>query len=191
MNFIKTTLVGGVLYLVPIIVMLAIIGKAHQIASKLVVPLAANFPEGLFGFGAVRLLAIAAIVLFCFLAGLFARSKLAKRFGDWLESTVLANVPGYTIVKSIGESMVGAEQSYNYEAVLARIEDAWQVAFLIERIEGGHVAVFLPGAPNPASGSIYFMTEDRIKPIGLPLTEALKSVRRLGVGSNALLRGKL
>lgn len=191
MKFIKTTLVGGVLYLVPIIVLLAIIGKANQVASKLVAPLAANFPEGFFGFGAVRLLAIAAIVVFCFLAGLFAKSNVAKRFGDWLESTVLSNVPGYTIVKSIGESVVGAEQSYNYDAVLARIEDAWQVAFLIERIEGGHVAVFVPGAPNPASGSIYFMTEDRIKPMGLPLSNALKCVRRLGVGSNALLRGKL
>ncbi len=191
MKFFKTTLIGGVLYLVPIIVLLAIIGKAHQIASKLVEPLAANFPEGLFGFGAVRLLAISALVLFCFLAGFFARTNAAKRFGDWLESAVLANVPGYTIINSISESMVGAEQSYNYEAVLARIEEAWQVAFLIERIEGGHVAVFVPGAPNPASGSIYFMTEDRIKPLGLPLTNALKCVRRLGVGSNALLRGKL
>jgi hypothetical protein len=35
------------------------------------------------------------------------------------------------------------------------------------------------------------MTEDRIKSLNLPLTEALKSVRRLGVGSNALLAGKL
>jgi uncharacterized membrane protein len=191
MKFIKTTLIGGILYLVPIIVLVAIIGKAHQIASKLVIPLAANFPEGLFGFGAVRLLAITALVLFCFLAGLFAKSNVAKRFGDWLESTVLSNVPGYSIVKSISESVVGAEQSYNYEAILARIEDAWQIAFLIERIEGGHVAVFVPGAPSPSSGSIYFMTEDRIKPLGLPLTQALKSIKRLGVGSNALLRGKL
>jgi uncharacterized membrane protein len=191
MKFIKTTLIGGILYLVPIIVLLAVIGKAHQIASKLVEPLAANFPEGLFGFGAVRLLAIVAIVLFCLLAGLFAKTNAAKRFGDWLESTVLSNVPGYTIVKSLTESVAGIEQSGGHQAVLARIEDAWQIALLIERIEGGHVAVFVPGAPVASSGSIYFMTEDRIKRLDLPLTQALKSIKRLGVGSNALLAGKL
>lgn len=191
MKFIKTTLIGGVLYLVPIIVLLAIIGKAHEITSKLVEPLAANFPEGLFGFGAVRLLAIGALVLFCFLAGLFAKTNLAKRVSDWLESTVLSNVPGYTMIKGMSESMAGIEQSTGQEAVLARIEDAWQVAFLVERIEGGHVAVYVPGAPNPASGSVYFMTEDRIKPLHMPLTNALKCVRRLGVGSNAVLAGKI
>jgi len=63
--------------------------------------------------------------------------------------------------------------------------------FLRMAIVGGHVTVFVHGAPNPASGSIYFMTEDRIKPLGLPLTNALKCVQRLGVGSNALLRGKI
>jgi hypothetical protein len=35
------------------------------------------------------------------------------------------------------------------------------------------------------------MTEDRIKLLDLPLTQALKSIKRLGVGSNALLAGKL
>jgi uncharacterized membrane protein len=38
--------------------------------------------------------------------------------------------------------------------VLARIEDSWQIAFLVERLEGGHVAVFMPGVPNPLSGSV-------------------------------------
>ena len=105
-------------------------------------------------------------------------------------------LPGVIVCEHVFQSaalaIYGSESRDGHGTpVLARIEDAWQVAFLIERIEGGHVAVFVPGAPNPSSGSIYFMTEDRIKKMGLPLTEALKSVRRLGVGSNALLRGKL
>jgi uncharacterized membrane protein len=65
------------------------------------------------------------------------------------------------------------------------------VAFLVERIAGGHVAVYVPGAPNPSSGLVYFMTEDRIKPLEMPLPRALKCLRRLGAGSNELLGGKL
>lgn len=55
----------------------------------------------------------------------------------------------------------------------------------------GHVAVFVPGAPSPWSGSVYFMTEDRIKPLDASIKTAMGCVKRLGMGSNALLHGKL
>jgi uncharacterized membrane protein len=73
--------------------------------------------------------------------------------------------------------------------VLPQIEDAWQGAFRVERLEGGHVAVFVPGAPNPLSGSLYFMTQDRIKAVDIPAAGAMKCLRRVGAGSSALLHG--
>jgi uncharacterized membrane protein len=79
----------------------------------------------------------------------------------------------------------------DYEGYAARIEDARQLTFLIERLESGHVAVFVPGTPSPQSGSVYFMAEDRIKPVNIPPASALKCLRCRGVGSNALLRGQL
>ena len=52
------------------------------------------------------LLAIAAVLLalFCFLAGLLAMTTSARRVVDWLESTLLAKIPGYTLLKGAGES---------------------------------------------------------------------------------------
>jgi uncharacterized membrane protein len=192
LQFFKTTIVGGILYLVPIIALIVVIGKAHEISSKIVAPLAARIlVESVAGLAMARVLAIAAIVLFCFLAGLFAKTDLAKKIVNWVEATILSNLPGYAFMKSMGESMVGIEKEEAYEIVLARIEDAWQIAFLVERMEGGHVAVFVPGAPSPWSGSVYFMTEDRIKPLDIPIKAALSCVKRLGVGSKALLRGRL
>jgi hypothetical protein len=87
--------------------------------------------------------------------------------------------------------MLGVEKQTGQQVVLARIEDAWQIAFLVERLEGGHVAVFVPGAPNPLSGSVYFMTQDRIKAVDIPASGAMKCLRRVGAGSKALLRGLL
>jgi uncharacterized membrane protein len=68
----------------------------------------------------------------------------------------------------------------DYEGYAARIEDARQLTFLIERLESGHVAVFVPSAPSPQSGSVYFMAEDQIKPVNIPPASALKCLRRLG-----------
>jgi uncharacterized membrane protein len=186
----RTTLVGGLLFLVPIIVLVVILGKALAIAHQLVDPLAEHLPvRSVIGLRTPILLAIAIIVLCCFLAGVLARTVLARKLVRRLETAVLANVPGYELIKGMGESMLGVEKQTGHQVVLARIEDAWQIAFLVERLDSGPVAVFVPGAPNPLSGSVYFMTQDRIKVVDIPASGAMKCLRRVGAGSNALLRG--
>jgi uncharacterized membrane protein len=117
------------------------------------------------------------------------RTTPAKKLVRGPETAVLANVPGYELLKRMGESMLGVEKQTGHQMVLARTEDAWQIAFLVERLEGGHVAVLVPGAPNLLSGSVYFMTQDRIKAVDIPAAGAIKCLRRVGAGSNALLRG--
>jgi uncharacterized membrane protein len=188
-RFLRTTLAGGILFLVPVIVLFIIVEKALKVARQIVSPLAAHLPiQSVLGLETPKVLAIALLVLVCFLAGLVARARAAKRMVSWLETSFLTNLPGYEFLKGMGEGLLGAETQQTYEVVLARIEDAWQLAFLIERLEKGHLAVFVPGAPNPRSGSVYFLTNDRIKPINLSTQAAMKCLKRLGAGSNALLQ---
>ena len=56
------------------------------------------------------------------------------------------------------------------KVVLARIEDAWQLALVVERVDATHSAVFVPGAPDPKSGSVYLMTDDQFKVIDVSHT---------------------
>ena len=191
-SFFKTTIVGGLIFLVPIIVLTIILGKALGITRTIVIPMITlTDVKTIGGVGVATPLAILVVVLFCFLTGLLAKTDLAKKINNWLESAILSNIPGYTFMKSMGESFAGIDMGHGYETILARIEDAWQIAFLVERIEGGYVAVFVPGAPSPWSGSVYFMTEDRIKLIDVPHKSALTCIQRLGKGSNSLLRGHI
>jgi uncharacterized membrane protein len=147
--------------------------------------------ESSIGLDAPVILAIALLVLFCFIAGVFARTALAKKAITWLETTVLSNLPGYEFIKNLSGNLLGDETKQTYPVVLARIEDAWQLAFLMERMEGGHVAVFIPGVPSPQSGSVYFMTEDRIQLMDIPTQAAMKCMKRYGLGANALLGAQL
>jgi len=188
LKFIRTSLVGGILFLLPIVVVAIIVGKALAIAGKIVGPLAAHLPEdSVFGLDMPRLMAIGLLVLFCFLAGVFARTKLAQKGVIWLETTVLSNLPGYEFFKNLSGNLLGHETKQTFPTVLARIEDAWQLGFLIERLEDGQVAVFVPGTPSPQSGSLYFMTEDRIRLLDIPSSAATKCLKRYGLGANALL----
>jgi uncharacterized membrane protein len=183
---------GRDLFLLPIVVVAIIVGKALAIAAKIVGPHAAHLPEdSVFGLDIPKLLAIALLVLFCFLAGVLAGTTLAQKSVSWLETRVLSNLPGYEFIKTMSQNLLAAENQQSYPVVLARIEDCWQVAFLIERLADGQLAVYVPGVLNPQSGSVYFMTEDRIMLVDIPSASVLECLKRYGLGSNALLGKQL
>ncbi len=46
----------------------------------------------------------------------------------------------------------------------AQFEDVRQIGFLIERLSGGQVVVFIPDAPNPWNGGVYIFDEERLTP---------------------------
>jgi uncharacterized membrane protein len=46
--------------------------------------------------------------------------------------------------------------------VVVRFDDSWSIAFEIERVDDDRVAIFLPGAPDPWSGSMCVVTADRV-----------------------------
>ena len=72
----KTTIIGGVVFLVPVIIIAAIIGKAFEIMKTVAHPLSALVPIDTVGkIAIVNLIAILLIVLVCFLAGHAARTR--------------------------------------------------------------------------------------------------------------------
>jgi uncharacterized membrane protein len=191
-SFIKTTVLGGLLFLFPIVFIIAIIGKALEITNKLSAPLAGLLPtDSIGGLAVVTLLALVILVLICFLAGLAARTELAGRLAQSLETNVLGKIPAYTLLKSKAESVLRPEDIGGMCPVLARFDDSWQLAFEIERIAGGKVVVFLPGAPDPWSGSVCVITEDRITQLNLTVNSAADIMKRLGKGSTGVLRDPL
>ena len=191
-SFLKTTVLGGVLFLVPVVVLIAILEKALGVAQKAAVPLADVLFRGTFAHNhayASDLLALVLLLVVCFLAGLAAKTSFARNSVDALEKKVLAKVPTYDNVKS---KFLATLQSQSQEGdamrpVLARFEDSWQIAFEVERIPGGIITVYVPGAPDPWSGSVCFMTEDRIQAIDPAMSPVMKTLKDLGKGSNEQL----
>ena len=66
-------------------------------------------------------------------------------------------------------------------------KNSWQIAFEVERIPGGIITIYVPGAPDPWSGSVCYMTEDRIQTIDPAMSPVLKTLKDLGKGSNEQL----
>ena len=188
-DFVKTMVIGGVLFFIPLIILIVILQKAFQIAAVLVMPIIKLLNvTHIFGIGVEIIVAIAIILFILYLGGLISKTSRAKKAVKKIEDALLSKVPGYDMIKNMGESFVGFEGNTSISTVLARIEDAWQYGFLIEEIEGEQYAVYVPGAPNPMSGSVYILEKARIKKTNIPLQAAMKSLRGLGIGSNELLK---
>jgi uncharacterized membrane protein len=187
-SILRTTIVGGVIFLVPFVVLIIILGKALQISRAVTVPLAERIPvESVMGLGTPKILAAVVLVLVCLLAGLFAKTSLAKKLVNWLEKVFLSNVPGYSFLKHLAEETAGTAPERGQQTVLVRFDEASQIGFLIERISGGRVAVFVPDAPNPLAGGVFIVDEDRVTPLDVPSGSALKCLQRLGEGSGSIV----
>jgi uncharacterized membrane protein len=78
-----------------------------------------------------------------------------------------------------------------WKPVLAEIEEALVPAFIIEEFEDRRFTVFVPSAPSPLSGSVYIhvyiLTPERVHPVDVPFTHAIKSLSRWGSGSKELV----
>lgn len=100
-QFFKTTALGGILFLAPVIILIAVFTKAHQMISKVAAPVLAIVPvERVVGIVVVDLLALALLLLICFLAGLAAKTPRAGRLVASLASDFLSQVPGYELAKT-------------------------------------------------------------------------------------------
>ena len=104
-RFVGTTILGGVLFLTPIVVLGIVLSKAYDFVRRGLQPLMALIPQKLAsGPTMTAALTILLLGLMCLLAGLFARTMLAQRIVSGLEATVLSKLPGYEYLKQAGTS---------------------------------------------------------------------------------------
>lgn len=192
LRFLKTTLLGGIVFLVPFVLAVILVGKALALARSAVAPISHYIPiTSVGGIGLATVLAAFAVLLVCFLAGLLARTQAGRWTGSRLEHQILAAVPGYAVLRGALEGARGIESKSTVRVALARIEEAWQLAFVLEEHDAGLLTVFVPSAPSATAGSVFYLTADRVKLLDVSTTSAIACIRRLGVGSGELLKGKI
>jgi uncharacterized membrane protein len=189
MGFLKATIAGGLLFLLPVAVVLIVLRHAMRLAGMAVQPISALIPHA--GIGAVvgTVLAVLLLGFISFLAGLFARTNAGKRMMRWAESSLLGSIPQYQLVKTMATGLAQVENAEGAKPALISIEGGWQIGYLLEPLESGWVAVFLPQAPTPMSGNVMYLPADRVRLLDIPMVKAMSIVKHMGVGSGAALRG--
>lgn len=180
-GFLKTTALGGILFLLPLIVVGALIGQAVPIVMMLADFLGRFIPQrSVGGVSLVIVLALVLVLLICFGAGVVARLSLGRRFSGWMERNLLLLFPRYAIVRDqMAGNVGGGIVSTTLKPVLVRFDDHQLIAFESDRGDD-LVIVYLPGAPDPWSGQIVFVKPEQVSPLNMDFAKAIEICKRLG-----------
>lgn len=189
----RATITGGIFFLVPLVLLLMVLGKALTFLQRISKPLTKPLDHWHVGGVAMHeIVAVLLLLLACFAAGFIARTATAKKLVSQIENKILVHFPGYNVIKTVmGDHADNIKNKDDLKIVLAQTDSGWQMAFLIEPISEDLFAVFIPNAPDLFSGAVVYAEKDKIKFIDISRKDAIQSIRRMGVGSALVLKDKL
>jgi uncharacterized membrane protein len=189
-QFVRSTIIGGAFVIAPLALLAYIIGQTAMVAHKALVPAMEWLPvksieNATLAFAAV----IVGLIGFCFVAGLLAHTAIARWLVQTIESAILTNLPGYSLVKSMGEGIVGVDNPQSRKAVLVRFDDHARIGFLMDATPDGQMVVFLPNVPSPWSGTLCVVAAERVSVLSMPIRIVVDKLQRLGLGLGSSLAG--
>src|SRR5262245_51393870 len=183
LGFLKATLAGGLLFLLPLVLVAVLAGHAIEYVKKVVPPLSKGLHlQDKLGPTEETIIAAVLLLLIAISAGLIARTRAGKGVIGWSERTILGSLPQYQLVKGMTSGLAQLEGDTGLTPALVDIEEGWQIGYLLEPVGDGWVAVFLPQAPTPMSGNVMYLPAARVRKLDITMAQAMALVRHLGIG---------
>ena len=183
-EFLTSTLVGGLLFVVPVYLAVLLLLKGMKSVGTLVRPFTKLLPEWI---PAERLLSLLLVLAICFLVGYALRTPAGRAGRERLEVLLFGKLPGYGLLRSLTQRMAGDSDEAAWMPALIEIEDALVPGFVIEPLEDGRFTVFVPSVPTPLAGAVYVLSAERVHIVDVPFTQAVRSISRWGAGSGELV----
>ena len=183
-EFVTSTVIGGVFIVVPVYLALVLLLKGMQSAARLVRPFSAMLPDWLPAEGLFSLLLV---LMLCFVVGAAVRTRTGRRARERMERVFFERLPGYGLLRSLTQRLAGDSEESAWQPALVEIEEALVPAFIIEVLADGRYTVFVPSVPTPLAGAVYVLAPERVHPVDVPFTQAIRTISRWGSGAADLV----
>jgi uncharacterized membrane protein len=185
-DFIKTSILGGILVIMPLYLSLLLLLKALVGMQALINPITKLLP---LSFQHPQIIAVVFMTSLCFICGVAVRTSLGRCAIKAIERNLLEKIPGYTLIRGLAGTLVGKENEQTFTVVLAEIEDALVPAFFVEDCGDDQCAIFVPSIPTPAAGAIYIIAKHRVHLVDVHFSKAVSVISKWGAGSKELFEG--
>ena len=177
-------LARGLIIVVPVYFAGLLLLKGMSSVAKLVRPLAQLLPDWV---PADQLLSLLLVLAICVAIGASVGTRIGRGARNWIERNVFERIPGYGLIRSLTRQVAGQSIESTWKAALIEIEEALVPAFIIEELEDGRYTVFVPSIPTPFAGAVYILDRQRVHPVHVPFTDAVRVVSRWGSGAKDLV----
>ena len=189
-GYLITTTLAGMAFLVPLGFLVYILNKAVGFMMVIAQPLSSLVPlESVGGIAMANLVAVLAVIVVCFFAGLIARYSLVGGLMKKLETNVLMKIPGYTVIKGLKSDFEDGDTD-GMKPVALQLGSAERVGYEIEKLTDGRSQVFVPSAPNPWSGVTQVLPADQITYLNVPVKKIMELSQKYGHGIEDVLLNK-
>lgn len=183
MQFIKTTLFGGLFVLFPILLLYLGMVEIAGVLIAMAEPIADLFPKDTFEkINLPGVIAAILIVAASFILGLVARLQFMSRIGGAIEHGVLERIPMYRMLKRLSASFLDADTSGVTPAMIRNDDGSKDPCYVIERHDDGHATVLLPWSPTSFAGSVKVVDESRLHALDCSLDRFSQALSLMGVG---------
>lgn len=192
-EFLKTSALGGLLVLLPVLLLFLVLTEAVQLIVALATPIADLFPAGTFDkFAHPVLLALLLLLVVSFVLGLALRLAFLRRMGGWAERSVLNRLPVYNAMKNLSRGLLGApdEGAVFKPAVLDSTNGERRIAYLVEDHGDGYATVLIPRPPTAFAGDLVVVPRERVVLLEAGLGEVSAVISYWGLGVGDLLASK-
>ena len=138
-EFLKTTAMGGLFVLLPMLLFYMLLSEMLQLVVALATPIADLFPKETFEkVNFPLLIALILLVGMSFLIGLVMRSGTGKGIFDWIENAILGRMPGYNALKRLTSGFTGAGEGSAFRpANLISPDNGYEPAYVVEEHDDG------------------------------------------------------
>ena len=183
MNFLKTTLLGGLFILLPLMLLWIGLKEIGGLLEAMATPIADLFPGNAFdNLTAPGVIAVILIVGTSFILGLAARSAWLSSVGRSIENTVLNRVPMYRMLKVISSALIDSDSGDVKPALVSDGSGGGDPCYVIEKHKDGRATVLLPWSPASFADSIKVVQQSDLDFLSCSLDEFSRSLSQIGVG---------
>jgi len=189
-EFLKTTAIGGLLVLLPLLLLEMMLVEILQLVVALATPIADLLPRGwIDAINAPVLLAVLLIFLSSFALGLAGKAVVGRRFGNWIERNSIGRIPLYGVLKGLAARLIEIGEGSTFKPVILVSSDGQrEFAYLIEEHGDGNATVMLPRAPTPLSGTVKIVSMRQVETLDASLGDLTRVLSHWGVGAHELIR---
>jgi len=190
-SFLKTTLMGGLLVVLPIVLTFLLLRWVFNVVTGLIAPLTEvivvqTSAQRIVG----DILAILIIILIFFFVGLAVKTRFGGYLLCRLEKHILKIAPGYSLFKETLKQLMGKDQRPFSKVVLGKPfgGETLMTGLVADELPDGRFTVFFPSALNPTTGLLCHIKHEDLTHIEVTVEEAMRTIIGCGVGTSELYK---